>query len=136
MLGDFHIDWKIVSAVATLANILFSIAIAIHTRSSKRIEDMRKAMGDGDKTLKELLDSSTALANKRLSIHSNRLDDHGLRITRLEEKINGLPSRKDLEKISDCVTEISKDVAANTERTNATFDLLRSIQGYLLGNRK
>jgi hypothetical protein len=112
-----------------------SIFTLIHTSSKKRIEDIRKAIGDGDSSLKKELDVCQELNTKRLTMHSSRLDDHGLRLTRLEERVNGMPTHRDLEKISSGMAEVREDVAANTERTNATFDMVRSIQNFLMGNR-
>ncbi len=134
-LDDMKLYAQIAGDALMVCTLGVSIFTLIHTSSKARINDIRKAMGDGDQTLKDQLDTCQEINIKRLTTHSRRLDDHGMRLTRLEEKVNGMPTHRDLEKISEGVTEVREDVAANTERTNATFEMVRSIQNYLMGNK-
>lgn len=60
----------------------------------------------------------------------------GDRVSRLETNISYLPKHRELTEIRTALGQLSSSVAALTERSEATSDMLRAIQTHLMDNAR
>lgn len=70
----------------------------------------------------------------RVSRQSNDAGDLDKRLTRLEARVDNLPTHRDLADLRSGITEVVESVAAISGQTQSMTQMLRTIQEHLLEN--
>lgn len=74
------------------------------------------------------------LLGVRINGQSNDASDLDKRLTRLEARVDNLPTHRDLADLRNGITEVVESVAALNGHTQAMTQMLRTIQEHLLEN--
>lgn len=130
MLGEWNWgDWlKLVHLAASVIGIAVTVALYLRTRSTKVIDDLKRALSDGDSDLR------TALEGHASEV-ATTLRDHGHRLSVLETTVRHMPRHNDLIDIRRELSVLNGTVAAIEERSESTLEMVRSIQQHLMESK-
>jgi hypothetical protein len=129
-------DWiKFATMLVMGANMALNLYLWLRTASANELKAMRRAQIEGDQHLGSRVSAVEALCRQDASILRGLHGDVDKRLSVLETRVQALPTHADIGDIRDALSQMGAELAANTERTTALLDTMRSVQRYLLENR-
>ena len=113
--------FKLFGTLVLIANMALNVYLFRRTVTGAELKAMREAQRKGDE-----------LRSLRVERIDANYTDIALRLAKLETRVDALPTHDDISDIRGTLTEMTGELAANTERTNATLEAVRDIRNYLL----
>lgn len=130
-------EWiKIAAMFVMAANMALNVYLWMRTASAKELAGMRRAQAEGDERLSARVSAIESVSRQEIGILRSVHSDVDKRLSVLESRVEALPTHGDLRSIRDTLAEISTELAANTERSSALVESVRSLQRYLMERSK
>lgn len=122
-------DWlKLLHIAASIVGIAVTVLLYLRTRSTKVIDDLRRALEGSDSDLRTALDGHASEV-------ATTLRDHGHRLSVLETTVRHMPRHNDLTEIRRELSVLNGSISAIEERSQSTQEMVRSIQQHLMESK-
>ncbi len=139
MRSEWLVDWNFWRTVVEVVAVMgagFAAALAWWRR---RQGNVTRNIKGGDEAVMKSLDSfRTANRGKfervhqRLDEFGHELNDHGMRLTKVEERVQSLPRHSDLRTIYGQLAKLEAAVAESVAASRQHTELLTTINTYLI----
>jgi len=122
---------RVVQIAALLGSVAVNVWLWIRGRNDKAFEALRAKDADLGRQFNDLMQSTA----QQLVTHTATDAALGTRVSVLEATIRHMPTHNDLQAIQRELRDISGSVAAVSERSEATMEMVRTIQAHLLESK-
>lgn len=119
---------KILQTVVTAGSAALSLYLYVRSADRQTVDAMRKAQREGDAELASRINALGAEIRASLA----RDGDFHTRLSVLETKILHVPTHADLQGIRQEIRDVNESLAAISERSETTHEMVQGIQRFLL----
>lgn len=125
---DLSYALRVIQILATVLSILVSIYLYVRSADRKTVNGLHKAQRDGDAELA----SRIAALGSEIRASLARDNDFHTRLSIVETKMGHVPTHADLQGIRQEIRDVNESLAAISERSETTHEMVQGIQRFLL----
>lgn len=131
---DLDIALRVAGIVATVLSVGVSVWLYIHAANRREVQTLRTDLRNGDAELQ----GAIRLIRQDVVTGTARDTDLDKRLAILETKMLHVPTHADLQGIRQEMRDLNEAVAAISERSETTQEMVQRIQQYLIegGSRR